>query len=561
MATSAVLEAAQAALAAGDWSAAQAGFGEELAVRRTADALDGLSRALWWSHAPDAALGLRAEAYAAFRRAGRTREATRAAVWLAREYRSLYRNDAVADGWLARARSLADHAWVREQGWIVLAEAEATADPQKAIDLATRAIEVARAGGDPDLEVAALARCGVLQVSAGDVEPGINHVNEAMAAATAGEPKDPQYVGEAFCALTEMATLLGDAHAVDQWATVLTEFHTSHDYAPLSFYATSPVSAILSTYCGSCCGAVYLVTGRLDEAEDELTSTVEALERAGLFSRCVHPVTQLAELRIAQGRLTEAQRLLTRYEDLPECTLPLVSLEVASGRLGAAAARLASSLESLSGRPLSALPLWSQVVDVQLALGNLDEAEAAAREVARVGHLTGTPLHRAESLLAQGMVATAHDDPRGLTWLREASRAFGDLGLPLAACRARLAYARGAVRTDPGLAVAEARASLNAFERLGATLHADEAAALLRQLGVKGRTGPKRVGTLSRREQEVLGLVSEGMSNAEIGERLFISTKTAGHHVSSILTKLGLRSRTEAAAYAALHLPKAVRTE
>jgi DNA-binding NarL/FixJ family response regulator len=89
---------------------------------------------------------------------------------------------------------------------------------------------------------------------------------------------------------------------------------------------------------------------------------------------------------------------------------------------------------------------------------------------------------------------------------------------------------------------------------MGATAEADGAAAFIRELGVKGRTGPRDAGVLSRREKEVLRLVAEGLSNAEIAARLFISTKTAGNHVSNILTKLGLRSRTEAAAFALLHV-------
>jgi len=92
---------------------------------------------------------------------------------------------------------------------------------------------------------------------------------------------------------------------------------------------------------------------------------------------------------------------------------------------------------------------------------------------------------------------------------------------------------------------------------MGASAEADRAAAFLRSLGVKGRTGPRDGSLLSRREQGVLGLVCEGLSNTEIAERMFISSRTAGHHVSNILTKLGVRSRTEAAAYALLNLPAA----
>jgi DNA-binding NarL/FixJ family response regulator len=111
-------------------------------------------------------------------------------------------------------------------------------------------------------------------------------------------------------------------------------------------------------------------------------------------------------------------------------------------------------------------------------------------------------------------------------------------------------------RTDREVAAAEARAALSVFQDLGADRDADAAAALLRELGVRAaRTGPKNVGRLTRREQEVLTLLGEGLSNPEIAGRLFLSRKTVEHHVARILSKLGLRGRAEAAALAARGTP------
>ncbi len=100
------------------------------------------------------------------------------------------------------------------------------------------------------------------------------------------------------------------------------------------------------------------------------------------------------------------------------------------------------------------------------------------------------------------------------------------------------------------------RAALATFERLGARPDAARATRRLRALGARSiPRGPNRAtrvnpGLLTEREVEVLSLVAAGKSNREIAERLYLSQKTAGHHVSAILAKLGVASRSEAVDHA-----------
>ncbi|MBA2359385.1 MAG: hypothetical protein H0V79_00375, partial [Actinobacteria bacterium] len=85
----------------------------------SSEALDGLGRALWWLRDAQGAVVNRERAYAGFRRDGELARAARIALWLSREYALVWRNDAAANGWLARAeRLLADVAPGSERGWL-----------------------------------------------------------------------------------------------------------------------------------------------------------------------------------------------------------------------------------------------------------------------------------------------------------------------------------------------------------------------------------------------------------------------------------------------------------
>ena len=100
------------------------------------------------------------------------------------------------------------------------------------------------------------------------------------------------------------------------------------------------------------------------------------------------------------------------------------------------------------------------------------------------------------------------------------------------------------------------RRSLVDLQRLGAHPAAAIVARRLRGRGARGLPRGPRATTLANpagltpRELEVLGLLTEGLRNADIAERLFLSEKTVGHHVSAILRKLDVRTRSEASAEA-----------
>jgi len=116
---------------------------------------------------------------------------------------------------------------------------------------------------------------------------------------------------------------------------------------------------------------------------------------------------------------------------------------------------------------------------------------------------------------------------------------------------------RALLATDRDAGVAQLIAAREHAARCGAPRVEDEALLVLRRAGVRvGRGGPRASGThglaaLSPREREVTELVADGLTNRQIGARLFLSEKTIETHLTRVFQKLGLRSRAQVAAQVA----------
>lgn len=544
-----------AALEAGRWADARAAFEEAVVATGSPGALAGLGDALFFLGDLSESVRCRERAYAASRRAGNVQEAIDSAVWLCLVYGMSLGNEAAARGWLARAESMSGPDDGLSLAWLDYCAALLATDTHSCRDLIERALATSHELGDPDLAVCALAERGVVLVKGGEVQAGLRCVDEAMASALGGDGTTFYTVVMASCSMLTVCDLLSDLGRAAQWSQAADDYMRTYG------------CPYLYAQCRMVHGRVLLLTGHWAEAEDEL-------QRAAASTRNVFPamyhraVASLAELRLRQGHFDEARALIEGIGAPVETSLVAAGLALGGSEPLAAVALSErwlrsenNSIEDVGPPPeaggqrtsLETAGAHSLLVEAQLAAGNPGAAAAAAEHLAELdAGAGGVRLVSAHAALARGRVAAALGqlDP-ATVYFEDALNWFGQLELPLETSRTRLELARVLARDQPSLAISEARAALTMMDRLGASHDADLAAALLRSWGAGGRSVPREAGVLTRREQEILGLLVQGSSNQEIARQLFISPKTVAHHVSSVLGKLGLRNRAEAAAYAA----------
>ena len=533
------LEAGQRALERARWESARLHFETVLGSGESAEAREGLGLALWFLGEVAKGISSRECAFELYARARRGDDAARTGVWVSHQHLVGGRVSA-ARGWLARAERVLDGVGdCAGHGWVAVEQARHAASLEEQIAHAGRAVAIARSVRASDLEIFALSVLGRAKVAAGRSEEGLRLLEEAMAGAIGGQVRNVHTLAEAYCNLIIASTNVGDWERATEWCELVDTFARAHEAAPL--FGT----------CQSVHADVLVATGHWVEAERALETSLAT--HARYVPEMGSPaVASLAELRVRQGRMSEARTLLAGREEQPSSLRALALLRIAEGRPVAAAALLERGLSHhATGTVTDSAQLLAALVDARIACTDLAAARAAKGELVDLATVSGIRLVTARADLAAARVARVDGDVENAAdRARRALTAFLTLAMPLDAGEARLELAHALAGQVRDLARDEAQTALAVFRQLGAVRAVDTAVTFLYELaGVATADKLPRQASLTPREQQVLELVAQGLTNARIAASLVISEKTAGHHVSHILTKLGVHNRTEAATH------------
>ena len=475
--------------------------------------------------------------------------AARCGFWLAFTL-ALVGEPAQGAGWVARARRLLgpDRRECAERGYLMLPEAVGrvqAGDPAGGLGLAEEALALGERCGEPDL--ATFARCvaGRALIRLGRRDEGVGLLDEVMVTVL-GDEVSPALAGDLYCTVIEGCQEVHDLRRVREWTVALTRW-----------CAAQPG---LVPYRGQCQvhrAEIMMLCGSWDDAD-----AAAADARKTLSAPPEHPATGAAEylgaeLHRLRGRYSDAEEAYRRAGRWGREPQPgLARLRLAQGDVAVAAAGLRRALEEAES-PIVRPELLAAAVDVLLAAGDVPEAAARSMELADLATQLDAAVLTALATARTGAVRAAEGDcAGGLALLRTAWALWQRLDAPYEAARVRVEIGR-ACRTlgDEEAALMEFDAAAEVFARLGAAPDLEQTRELAGH-----RTGADRGATagLTPRELEVLRLVARGLSNRTIAAELVLSEKTVARHVSNILAKVGVHSRSAAAAWA--HDQRLVRT-
>ena len=382
-------------------------------------------------------------------------------------------------------------------------------DAGEAVRWGTKAIELARRLGDREAETHALNNVGTALWEAGEAFEGRARLAQSLDLALADDAHE--HAARAFNNLGEMGVVTRTLADADRHLHSGITYCADHDLDPWRLNMSALLARSVAEQ-GRHAAAEQHLAGVLQHRDLSPLTRMDALAVAGvLAARCG---------KDSAPALDEALRLAT------DCGDPQLVL-VATARAEAAwiAARFADVAAEVDR-------VWAAAIAHPLPweLGELSWWLHAAGDVRKAP----IPLARPFALMLEGKHRAAADQ-------------WQDLGCPLWSAYA-LAHSP---QTGDALECLDILGRLGASAVHRAVLRDRHARRLPVPRGPRAASGTNPAG-LTARELEVLGLLADGLSYAEVARRLFLSEKTVGHHVSAVLRKLGEPTRSRAVATAVL---------
>jgi len=570
----ALIDEGFAALRDYDWSSAREIFNRVLENDVSAQALEGLALAAWWQDDRIVAIDLREQSYRLYREAGDARSAARMALWLSMDYYAYRGEPAISSGWLERARRLLENvAPCEEHCWVLYREAARTwiieRDAARALQKAREAVSLSRTMACTDMELLALSFEGVTLIQCGQVAEGMKRLDEVTAAIVAGEVANRWATGVAACNLITGCGLVRDYERAGEWCLRMKEYEQRWKHPPI-------LAACRTLYAD-----VLIARGEWEHAESELVNALAEYKKLNMTIQ-VEAIARLAELRRRQGRTEAARSLAAQGDPHPGCTLVCAELALDEGRAQQAADIAERYLRRANPDNCAELGAGLELmVRAQIALNRLPDAAAQIERLETICQRINFKRGQAALNYLKGLLHAARGEREAARrHLEDAADFYLECEAPYESGRARVALAQTLVdagRKEEGCD--QARRAMRLLERIGAQTEAQRASACLQRVeperggntggNIGGNTGENTGGNtgdnavkiaggkaaagcpgLTPREQQVLRMIAQGHTNAEIAARLFLSEHTIHRHVSNILTKLGLPSRAAAVAFA-----------